>query len=248
MTEKTDLLKEALLKYFERMQEPSGSWTNFYDAFPDADLAPRDYLEFAENELNQLSAGEEHLINCVGHLKRAIDCQLDSFFHIIGLHNIIHKRNLKFDKKLEFLREIDVVSPRTLSRLNHIRNKLEHEYKLPSEIDLELYFDLSTAFVSSIELTIVLLTRDVLEYEISKDETGKDFQTGYHFNLKHNFPSPEITIDWTIDDDSKTITTKLSSSSNEVEISDFAYFLKVYILLLKFEGHGTNEFYIFTHI
>ena len=212
MTEKTDLLREALFKYFNRLLEPGGSWTNFYDAFPDGDFAPRDFLEFAENELKQLDTGEEHLINCVGHLKRAIDCQLDSFFHIIGLHNIIHKRNLKFDKKLEFLREIDVVSPRTLSRLNHFRNKLEHEHRLLSEIDLELFFDLSTAFVSSMELTIVLLTRDTLEYEISKDETGKEFQRGYYFNLKHSFPSPEITVNWNIDDDRQNMTIKLSSS------------------------------------
>lgn len=248
MSEQTIVLKEAVLKYFDRLWQPGGSYANFYDAFPDTDVSPRDYLEFAEKELKQLDDGVEHFINCVTHLKRAVDSQIDVFFHIIGLYAVIKKKNLKFDKKLDLLREIEVVSPRTLSRLNTTRNKLEHEHKLPLEIDLELYLDLSIAFVSSIELTIALLTRSDLEYEVSKDETGKEMQRGNVFNFRHSFPSPEIAVDWNIDGDQRKLATKITTSSSEADISEFAYFLKVLILFLKFEGFGTSNFYIFEHI
>jgi hypothetical protein len=248
MSEQTILLKEAVLKYFERLWQPGGSYANYYDAFPDVDVSPRDYLEFAENEIKQLDKGVEHFINCVSHLKRAIDSQIDMFFHIIGLQTVVKKRNLKFDKKLDLLREIEIVSPRTLSRLNHLRNKLEHEHKLPVEIDLELYLDLSTAFVSSIELTIALLSRSELEYKVSKDETGDEMQIGNTFNFKHSFPSPEIVVDWNIDGNQEVLTTKITPSSSESDVFEFAYFLKILILLLKFEGFGTSKFYIFEHV
>ncbi|MEM5657280.1 hypothetical protein AAHB50_07150 [Bacillus toyonensis] len=79
--------------------------------FPEFDLYARDYLRFAEHELLQIqnkstSLDHIHLINCVSHLKRAIDCQLDTCFYILNL-NTVKKNNLSLKIKLNFLNPLE---------------------------------------------------------------------------------------------------------------------------------------------
>jgi hypothetical protein len=265
MPDKKTLLKDTINAYFDKFVMENSTGTDFYEAFPNTLLHPRDYLDYAEKELKKLDDGEDHLINCVGHLKRAIDSQIDTFFHIIGVHNIFKKRNLKFDKKLEFLKQMDVISPRTLSRFNRIRNEIEHEHNLPSDLDLEVFFDLTEAFISSIELTIVLLTTSETVYEVRRygdkliqvgdvfvnESEGKDefeMVEGDSFIMRHSFPTPEIEFSWKLDNQEQTLNSRLSNASNENDVMDFAYFLRVLILLLKFEGFGTSNLYIYEHI
>ncbi|HQU35588.1 MAG TPA: hypothetical protein PLR65_03275 [Anaerolineales bacterium] len=267
MPDKKTLLKDVINGYFDKFLMSGSSSAYFHGAFPQTFLHPRDYLEYAEIEMKQLENGENHLINCVGHLKRAIDSQLDTFLQILGVHSVFQKRSLKFDKKLEFLKEIDVVSPRTLSRFNRIRNEIEHKFNLPLDLDVEVFFDLSTAFISSIELTIVLLTRCEITYDIlkygdryeevdgvfvstNKDENKDEPEIikGDFFEMNHQFPSPEISASWNLDGKQETINIKLSNSSSESDVAEFAYFIKVFVLLLKFDGFGTSNLYVYDHI
>jgi hypothetical protein len=50
-----------------------------------------------------------------------------------------------------------VLSPRALAKINSLRNKLEHEYASPDESDLEIYFELVSAFVHAVEGFIPML-------------------------------------------------------------------------------------------
>ncbi|EJG1660229.1 hypothetical protein QNS37_004455 [Vibrio parahaemolyticus] len=113
-------------------------------------VTPREYLRFAEDELNRNTPVS--LINCVSHLKRALDCQLDTFFEVYNLRALFKKRNIKIEKKLQFVGAIGFFNSRSLVRLNNIRNKMEHHYSIPDIEDIEVYFDLITAIVQLLEL------------------------------------------------------------------------------------------------
>ncbi len=59
--------------------------------------------------------------------------------------------------KLDFIAKAGLISPRSLAKLNRIRNKMEHEYSVPELSELEAYFDLASGFVHSIEGYIFML-------------------------------------------------------------------------------------------
>ena len=196
------------------------------------DLSPRDYLAFAEEELNKNTSVS--LINCVAHLKRALDCQLDSFFHVFNLFNLFKKRNLKIEKKLQFIGAIGYLNSRSLIRLNSIRNKMEHHYAIPEIEDIEVYFDLITALVQLLELG-------------SFESSGCDFflensDIGYHnFKICYSIDNPEINIVLSGYDESlENINVSIKADS---DIDSFAYYFKALRLLNIFwDRQGGHEY------
>jgi hypothetical protein len=153
MSSQSVRLREFLPEHLDHLQIDGALGADLYH--PEFELYARDYLAFAEKEL--ATREERSLINCVAHLKRAIDCQVDSFFSICGLARLFEKRNLKFDKKLEFLEAAGVFTGRTLPRLNTVRNRMEHSYEIPKVADLEAYCDLAAAFIAVLERTVLFL-------------------------------------------------------------------------------------------
>lgn len=119
--------------------------------FPEFDLMAFDYLEFAEQEL--LRAGPAARINCVGHLKRAVECELDTLLAILG----VGQKVKNFPKKMEFAGSVGIISPRSLTKLNQLRNRMEHDYAAPELSELEIYFDLASGFVHAVEGFIFML-------------------------------------------------------------------------------------------
>lgn len=113
--------------------------------FPNYELTPFDYLEYARSELEDGSVGSR--INCVSHIKRAVECELDTLFYLVGLRS--PKRN--FPAKMEFVRSAGLLSNRSLETFNTVRNRVEHEYQAPEVEDLGLYFDLAESFVLALE-------------------------------------------------------------------------------------------------
>lgn len=141
-------------------------------SLPDFELMPIDYIEFAGNEIDKNTP--ESLVNCVGHLKRAIDCQLDRFLHAINLYNLFDKNNLKFDTKFAAIELTGVFHSKSLQLLNTIRNKMEHEYAIPNVKDLQAYYELCNAFILVIESFITMLTIYGYGFEWYDDfESGK---------------------------------------------------------------------------
>lgn len=101
---------------------------------PDYEITPKEYLHFAKEEINKETLNGN--INALGHLKRAVDGQMDCFFEVINLKRIVKNKNLKFDVKISFLQKAGVITANSMKKLNKIRNEMEHEYKQPTEIEL----------------------------------------------------------------------------------------------------------------
>ena len=113
------------------------------------DIDCRSFIQFAGRDLN-INTVEAH-VSVVTNLKRALDCQIDTYFLSLGLHGYLKKKNIKIAKKLEMLSEMGFLNPRSLDRLNLIRNKIEHHYQSPNDEDIALFFDLVTAYVEILE-------------------------------------------------------------------------------------------------
>lgn len=117
------------------------------------DITPREYLKYANDEIRGSKDAVRNKINTVNHLKKAIESQIDTFFVSIGLKHIL-KKNLGLVAKSEFLVDIDLISSYSLRKINEIRNKVEHDYEVPKIEDIELYLEVITMSVKTIDSNI----------------------------------------------------------------------------------------------
>jgi len=226
--------------------------------FPKFDLFARDYLRFAEHELLQLQKNTNiiehiHLINCVSHLKRAIDCQLDTCFYILNLQ-VFKKKNLSLNAKLSFLKSAGIFNTFSLSRFNTIRNKMEHDYKIPDIEDIETYYDLVSALVSILESLVGTLSHSA-EIGMRKNNTN---DTHDYFSIDYiwdDIPKIKCTIDrdlinFKMTDNVETfisVSKKEYTPQEEIIISsedrdNFPYFLKILVLLSRRHGYISDKY------
>jgi hypothetical protein len=139
-----------LTRHLERLHHRGGTGSDLN--FPEFDLMPFDYLEFAEQELDRSSTASR--INCIGHLKRAVECELDTLLGVLSVAKCVPN----FPRKLEFANDVGIISSRSLGKLNQMRNRMEHEYAVPEVAELEMYFDLANGFVHTVEGYIFMLS------------------------------------------------------------------------------------------
>ncbi|MEH7321210.1 hypothetical protein V7113_30525, partial [Priestia megaterium] len=169
-----------------------------------------------------------HLINCVAHLKRAIDCQLDINLYALNIYKIFQKSNLKFARKLEFFRDIGIFNSRTLERFNNVRNKMEHYYSIPKFEDIEVYFDLVTAFVALLESMLRQLI-NMSEINLGNRDTDNEILT-----IQYVYDEPKIAVVLGVE--------LIEAQANVKEDREcFLYFLKLLLLFYKRENFSTNE-------
>jgi hypothetical protein len=219
---KSEQLRDFVLQYLNQFAGDSGGYPAY--ELPDFELYAQDYLDFAEQELNAYENAEterdktRHLINCISHLKRALDCQLDTFLNIFGLDKYFAKKNLKIGKKLDFLKAVGVFSSRSLVRFNIIRNRIEHQFESPKIDDIEAYYDLVLALVA-------LLQRPLCNeiYLLIYDENGAE-RIG-DFSIRYDLEELSVLAEWKING----LTEQVGCTVDEY--TDFAYFLRVLFLL-----------------
>lgn len=212
-------LKENILEMI------SGSSSGEGMSLPNYELFPEDYLLYAEQELEIVENDPSDIrskINCILHLKRALDCQLDLFFYIFGFSKIINDRGLGFNKKIWFLQNTDVVRSKVIDRFNTLRNRVEHHYQIPKIEDIEIYYDFISSLISNIEMMISSLnSRSVMQ--ISDLEDSRILNVEYF-----RIPNPKLMF-YVIEDRKEIIKT-------EVEIDNFNEFTKyfrIFVLLSK---------------
>ncbi|WP_196233294.1 hypothetical protein [Paenibacillus polymyxa] len=229
---KIETLKQFLTKHFLDLDNDGYSGESIMH--PPFELSPRDYLQFAELELESTKHNHLSLINCVSHIKRAMDCQIETFFYSYNLYTFFKNKRLGIDKKLEFLRESGVFSSRSLSRLNSIRNKMEHEFEVPKIQDIELYYDLVSAFISILESHILML-----EIYAESNWYLKGDDDYLRFSIAFSIKEPIIKASWR---SKKENVVELVTNLNE--ITEFAYFLKAFFLISKTYIHSSKNYII----
>ncbi|GEN83610.1 hypothetical protein SLU01_19220 [Sporosarcina luteola] len=235
MNEKLQVLKGHLQSRLEREKDYLEA-INFKDALPKFELFPADYLSFAEQELELVLKDPSNVrvkINCILHLKRALNCQLDIFFHIFGFTKYVQKNNLGLDKQLSFLKDTGIIKSRVINRFNKIRNKIEHQYRIPDIDDVEVYFDLISILNAQIENTIYISgTVSGMEDGILDDTDSIKIE----FNRK---PVPEISFKVTNDKGEYE-----DNADLETNREYFTKLFKVFIYLTKKESSSFSERFI----
>jgi len=252
--DKKTILRNFLLNDFSKFsyEQVTGNLLEF----PEYDLNARDYLQFAEYELLEMKTYSNkleyiHLINCVSHLKRAIDCQLDTCLYVLKLLKIFKRKNLGLNSKLDFFKKAGVFNSFSLDRFNKVRNKMEHDYQIPKIEDIEAYFDLVSAFVSVLESMIMTLR---LASEICLTHEELDKKTKTYFDIYYDFTdTPEISYRISINENiyaapiSKYTREEALATVTPEDREEFPYFLKVLLLLIR-QDSFVNDKYILQNI
>ena len=167
--EKDKLLKQ-FIKDLIKMGQPDTIGDRMYYK-TNFEIKPKDFLKLVEDNIN--SNSKNKVVNAVSNLKQAIDCSLDGFFESIGILKKIRRKNLNIEKKLNFIGEIAEFTPRSIVQLNTIRNKLEHQYKMPQIKEINVYYDLVFALVLLIENLCFM------PIEINFTDEDSEFNTKY---------------------------------------------------------------------
>ena len=182
-------------------------------------------MDFAENAI--ASETKKGIVNAVSNLKRALDCEMDMFFESINIKRIFDRKNLKFEKKTQFLANIGLFPIQTINKLNFMRNKLEHEYKVPEIYDLHTYYELVWSIVKILDLYLELLyTHEEINLELHIENNK------YYFIMKYDIKECAFEfeiIDWTKgkEREEKRINVSLK---NQGDADDFIKAFNIYLL------------------
>jgi hypothetical protein len=131
------------------------------------------FLNYAERDLERNDIAGN--INALTNAKRAIDCQVEALIKVLGL-----KKEQSFPRKLERIKEIGLVAPRILTKVNKTRNLLEHEFKNPERSQVEDAVDIATLFVKLTNGIFFNFIHQVIFEESYKNLNlkGKAFELG----------------------------------------------------------------------
>ena len=221
-----------LQKYLNLLEGDSASATQ--PTIPDFDLYAGDYIEFAEESLDRYLA--EHrpveLLNCLSHLKRAMDCEIEAFLHAYGLAGIFAKRNIGVGKKLLFIQACGIFSSRTLERLSTFRNRMEHQFEVPEIADIEVYFDLVSAFVALVQTAI----SEWIQQQLTLTDPNDPDKSCGLFDISYDAEKPNISVSWNVPDE------KVSFISTPDNIEEFAFMMKVLFLLRARDSFASDEY------
>ena len=134
----------------------------------DSEVTPSQYLEYAKKDL-QDGSDPRNLVNSLGNAKRALHLQVETIANGFGYKKL--KRSSNFPAKLEFLSELGVATPSIISKINALRNKVEHEYIVPEVEQVEDYCDIVELFLRATESAINMFP-DLTEFESNDSSDG----------------------------------------------------------------------------
>lgn len=230
-------MEQEIIDFFEKYMKEldidsgGGGWPKV----PKFELLPRDFLDFAERDL-EAPRSTHTLVNATSNLKRTVDCQLDFLLCTLNLDGFYRSKRLDIDRKLGLLKRAGIFRSRSIEKLNALRNRLEHHYEKPKLEDVEVYYDLVAAFVSVIESVVPLAG---FQSNLSNSLVCGG---GVESDFSHAEPRLRLTLQHAPSGYKKVFEADLSKSENPIpDIERFAYLLRVHMLLRKLEAAAINE-------
>lgn len=206
---------------------------------PKFELTPRDFIAFAEKDLEEEDHDPYRFVNATSNLKRAVDCQLDSILGFLNLDDLYRQKRLGVDRKLGFMRIAGIFNASSLDKLNKYRNRLEHHYELPNVEDVDVYFDVVSAFVTIGENIVSnLMAMGGHVGYFGKENTNIRIDSEIDFAI----PSISLNISSVEKDDLFTISLSKAEKPTVDDIEYFAFLLRNHILLIHlYNGAINNE-------
>lgn len=150
-------------------------WNKFYAYFHDGfqqapetkfDIKPIEYLKFAK--LNLQSMTKQSCVDAIGNIKRAIECQIDVLITSLGYdyktfdssEKYIETKNFLYQNykgkdipgiipKLKLLNILGLAPTILISSIRNLRNKMEHEYTIPTYKEANEAIEVAELFIYS---------------------------------------------------------------------------------------------------
>lgn len=183
------------------------------------DIKPDQFLEFARTDVGENT--QRSRVNALSNVKRAIDCRFDAMLFAFGLYSISKREDWNFPKKAKVLVEAGVVAPRILTRINKERNKLEHEFKVPSRREVEDSLDVAHLFLSATEILVARKAEEI-QLEAGEMKPKRRFQG---IDLNEGVFDIELIRDPRPPQVSSTIRVDVTDQSNYLKI--LGYWVRV---------------------
>ena len=141
------------------------------------EIKPQDFLSYAEKDLD--GNYSHNLINSLSNAKRALDCQVDILLIAFGYYSISKKKMWGFPRKVEVIKELGILAPRVLLKINKTRNLMEHHFAKPTLEQVEDFVDIVALFIASTDKFIYDFP-DELQIECdSSQDFWIDFKCDY---------------------------------------------------------------------
>ncbi|MGJ4748478.1 hypothetical protein ACQV5M_19110, partial [Leptospira sp. SA-E8] len=115
-------MEKEIVDFFQKyiaeldVDSSGGGWPKV----PAFELLPRDFLDFAERDL-EAPRSTQTLVNATSNLKRAVDCQLDFLLCALNLDAFYRNKRLGIDRKLGLLTRAGIFRSRSIEKLNALR-------------------------------------------------------------------------------------------------------------------------------
>ncbi|MFD1415688.1 hypothetical protein [Oceanobacillus jeddahense] len=148
-------------------------WSNFIitvdmqssSNYIDFEISPEDFLNYAIDDLKTQDV--KGRVNCLTNCKRAIDSQIDWLISYLGLDytNFNEKKYLNLKRymkdinnevfssdtsfKIKFIQIMGIAPMLLVSKIRSVRNKLEHQYKIPEYAECQEALELAELFINS---------------------------------------------------------------------------------------------------
>ncbi|MCK4357906.1 MAG: hypothetical protein KAW92_04060 [Candidatus Cloacimonetes bacterium] len=163
-----------------------------FDIDDNFDISPEKYLVYAKKDFK--STDDRGLINSLSNSKRAIDCQIDVILKYLNLnlnynnilnfcnHFVDDEQSLPF--KLKVIKAYNLAPVITISNIRNLRNKVEHEYKIPNKTEVISAIELAELFVQSLKSKY----EKMFSFEITdiKHQKNKQYISGILFDIFDN--------------------------------------------------------------
>ena len=122
----------------------------------------KQYLEFAIADFEQ-DKTDKGRINSFSNAKRALHLQVEILASLFGFDAIKTKgvRYASFPKYIEFIAKCGIVTPRILTKLNRVRNSVEHAYYTPSKDETENFIDVVELFIAATDRALYQFPIDI---------------------------------------------------------------------------------------
>lgn len=138
-------IKKILPKYYKKYENDNFSPENIPIS---NNASPRYYLNYARKDLSESNTSRNR-VNALSNAKRALHFQIDIITRALGIQKLYNKSIINFPQKLSFCKDCGVTSPSILQKLNKVRNKLEHEYSIPTKTQVSDYLDIVELFLAA---------------------------------------------------------------------------------------------------
>ena len=126
-----------------KIQLDSYDPTNLKESIPFT-LKADDFIGFAELDLKNSS--DRDIVNALSNIKRAIENRMDCIFFAFKYYEL--SKDWNFPEKVEKLNNLGIISPRILTKINRIRNLLEHQYQIPKKQEVMEAYDVAILFLA----------------------------------------------------------------------------------------------------